>query len=224
MTSKGLVLPGRRVWPEVRARLAGPGGCYNVGNAIGLGMGVALQAAGLADGGTGARAVAGAAEYLAGNGAALALTAATAVFFWSGEVYHRAWARGFPPDAALNRRGDLLSGIGALALGVALLGFGQPLLAAFSGLLHALGKFGSAFARPGARVPGWPAGWPDAWRTAVLVSRLPAMLAALIELARVPAGAPWPTLLAPVTLLGCYLLWARADLLLFGGAEERHTV
>ena len=104
MTSKeGLVLPGRRVWPELRARLAGPGGYYNVGNAIALGMGVALQAAG-GGGGAGARAVAGAVEYLAGNGAAVALTAATAVFFWSGEVYHRAWARGFPPDAALNRR------------------------------------------------------------------------------------------------------------------------
>jgi hypothetical protein len=197
------------MWPAVRARLAGPGGYYNVGNALGLGVGIALSAAAAGD--AGSRAVAGAVEYLAGNGAAVALTAATAVFFWSGEVYHRAWARGFPPDEGLNRRGDLLSGIGAVALGVALLGFGQPVLAAFSGLLHALGKLGSAFAW---RSAGWPAGWPDAWRTAVLASRVPAMLAALIELARVAA---WPAAAGPLTLLVCYVLWAKADLLLFGG-------
>jgi hypothetical protein len=209
----------------VKARLAGPGGYYNIGNAIGLAMGIALQAASIAGrDGAGVYAVAaGAADNLAGNAAAVALTAATLVFFWSGEVYHRAWARGFPPDAALNRRGDLLSGVGSVALGLALLGFGEPLLAAFSGLLHALGKFGSAFARAGQRLPGWPAGWPDAFRTAVLVSRLPAMLAALVQLAlvlSVPAAAEWPALLPPLTLLVCYLLWARADLLLFGSAAD----
>ena len=84
-------------------------------------------------------------DYLAGNAGAVALTAATAVFFLSGEAYHRAWAHGAPPKDALNRRGDLLSAIGALILGIALLSLGQVMLAATAGGLHALGKFGSAF-------------------------------------------------------------------------------
>ena len=73
-------------------------------------MGMALQA-GIPAAHLGVEGVAAAAVgYLAGNSAALALTAATVVFFWSGDAYHRAWANGAPPDPALNRRGDLLSG------------------------------------------------------------------------------------------------------------------
>ena len=103
---------GAGAWAGVRPRLAGPGGYYNVGNALGLVGGLALavvQASG-AEGptlGSGARV---AYDHLAGSASALSVTAAMLVFFWSGEVYLRAWARGFPPDARLNRRGDLLSG------------------------------------------------------------------------------------------------------------------
>ena len=65
------------------------------------------------------------------------------IFFWSGDDL-RAWAGGFPPNARLNRRGDLLSAFGALMLGLGLFLLGQPLLAATAGLLHAAGKSGSA--------------------------------------------------------------------------------
>ena len=163
----------------VAPRLAGPGGYYNVGNAIGLAMGIGLQVGASAGGMQVETALAAVLDYLAGNTAAAALTVATAVFFWSGEVYHRAWEHGYPPDAGLTRRGDLLSGIGALALGVALFGLGQPLLAATAGLLHAAGKFGSAYRWP---TGPWPARWPDLWRSAVLASRVPALLAAAIGL------------------------------------------
>ena len=63
------------------------------------------------------------------------------IFCWSGEAYHRAWTGAKAPDPRLNRLGDHLSGIGALALGMALFLSGEPLLAATSGLLHAAGKF-----------------------------------------------------------------------------------
>ena len=49
-------------------------------------------------------------------------------------------AQGAPPDPTLNRRGDLLSAVGALLLGLALLSLGQWMLAATAGLMHALGK------------------------------------------------------------------------------------
>ncbi|CCV08271.1 conserved membrane hypothetical protein [Mesorhizobium metallidurans STM 2683] len=201
----------------IRARMAGPGGYYNLGNALGLLMGVALHLA--APRGTGTRGGTVLFDYFAGSGSAVALTLATLVFFCSGEVYHRAWAGRDIPDPALNRLGDLLSGIGAIGLGAALFLLGQPVLAATAGGLHALGKFGSATHRPGAYMPGWPAGWPDPFRSAVLASRLPAMLAAVLSvgaaLPEVWLGGSCALVAEPLTLLACYLLWARADLLLF---------
>ena len=130
---------------QAAARLRGPGGYYNIGNAFGLGMGIALQMESIPAGHSGLEAAADAAtSYLLGNPAATALTLGTAVFFWSGEMYHRAWANGAPPNPVLNRRGDLSSGLGALILFVALLSLGHVMLAVTAGLLHALGKFGSA--------------------------------------------------------------------------------
>ena len=206
-----------RLGAALGARLAGPGGYYNVGNALCLGMSIALPALAMTEqGASGAEAVAAAVvQTLAGNPAAVALTVATGIFFWGGEIYRRAWAHGAPPDAALNRRGDLVSGIGCVVFGVATMAFGQPLLAAAAGVLQSIGKFGSAAGRTS--VPGWPASWPDVFRTAVLVGRVPAILATLIGLLGA-LGHPDPSLpavLGPATLLVCIALWARADLLLF---------
>ena len=197
------------------ARLAGPGGCYNVGNALCLATSIALPAMALAAAGVaGPDALAAAVlDALAGNRAALALTVATGVFFWGGEVYHRAWAHGSPPDAQLNRRGDFLSGVGCLAFGAAMMGFGEPLLAAAAGLLMAAGKFGSSAGWT--RFPGWPAVWPDPFRAAVLAGRLPAILAALVGLGAALAAPSLPAVLGPGVLLVSLALWVRADLLLF---------
>ena len=199
-------------------RLVGPGGYYNIGNALGLVSGVALSvvAAGGAQGPTLQTGVQAVYDYLAGSASALSISAAMLIFFWSGEVYLRAWAGGFPPDARLNRRGDLLSAFGALMLGLGLFLLGQPLLAATAGLLHAAGKFGSALqdhsVAPARRF------WPDPFRTAVLISRVPALVILLIELAAALSapGGPAPlAVAAPALLITCYLLWAKADLLLF---------
>jgi hypothetical protein len=193
-------------------RMRGPGGLYNIGNFLGLATGFAVQMVNSADGGV-ARALA---VYLAGNMSALMLTLATLVFFVSGEAYHRAWQNGFPPDKSLNRRGDLLSAIGAMALGAALFALGHPFLAATAGIMHAAGKFGSALCKSEA---AQGISWPWIFRASVLASRVPAMLAALIELlGHLPAlaqGAPALPALMPATLLVCYLLWAKADLMLF---------
>ncbi len=205
---------GRGLLAATRRRLVGPGGLYNVGNAIGLAMGIGLQAAMLPAGARGLDDILAASfGYLGGDPAALALTAATAIFFASGEAYHRAWASGAPPVEALNRRGDLLSGYGAIFLGLALLGLGQPVLAATAGLLHAIGKFGSAGHWQPLRA--WRRDWPDFWRILVLASRVPAILATLLGLHHLAAtGAPAIALLTPLTLLVCYACWCRADLML----------
>lgn len=209
--------PARVAWGRVAARMAGPGGLYNLGNAIGLLGGVALAiAAASSESGpslrTGLQATY---EHLAGSTAALSISLAMLIFFWSGEVYHRAWANGFPPDRRLNRQGDLTSGFGALALGTGMFLYGQPLLGATAGLLHAFGKFGSAFKHP--PVGGPKSRWPDPFRIAVPVSRIPALILALIALLGAlsgPGTASLAAIAAPAMLIVCYLIWMRADLIL----------
>ena len=170
MAAAGAIMRG--ILRQAGARLVGPGGYYNAGNALGLAAGIAVAISAIPEGGMGVGGVLGATlAHLGGDPTALALTGATAIFFWSGECYHRAWANGFPPIEALNRRGDFLSGIGALILGLALLSLGQPVLAATAGLLHALGKFGSA--RHWRPLPGWQGDWPNFYRTLVLVEPRP---------------------------------------------------
>jgi hypothetical protein len=197
---------------ELLDRLRGPGGLYNAGNLFGLVTGVAVQLAQTTDEMSAAGALG---TYFAGDTGGIMLTIATLVFMLSGEAYHRAWANGFPPNPALNRLGDLTSGIGALALGIGLLTLGQPILAATSGLLHAFGKFGSALHRPN---PASLYDWPWIFRAVVIESRAPAILAALIGLARLlpglTEGAPLMPLVTPAALLVCYVIWAKADLLL----------
>ena len=202
--------------PLLDGRLSGPGGCYNIGNALGLlgGVALAIVAAAGPGGPTLHASAAAAVDHLAGSGTALCITAAMLIFFASGEAYHRAWANGFPPDATLNRWGDLSSGVGALALGAGLFLLGQPILAATAGLLHALGKFGSALARPVA--DGGSPRAHAAFRLTVAASRLPALALVFLEIAAflaTPGAAP-VALAAPVLLTVCYLLWLRADILL----------
>jgi hypothetical protein len=158
--------------------------------------------------------------YFVGSPAATALTLAIAIFFVSGEMYHRAWSRGFPPDRQSNWWGDFLSGVAAGVLTYALAAFGDVMLALVSGLLLAVGKFGSALMPEDYAAPdGNP--WPNRFRTAVLLSRIPAIAALALELARQlsPDGAaPAGSLVMTAVMLVCYLLWACADLLLFAGA------
>ena len=223
MRARAATVPGSRA-AALRARLRGPGGWYNVGNALALGAGMAVQVAATTGAEPGA-ALAAVRQYLIGSPAATALTLATVIFFWSGECYHRAWARGLPPDRRGNRRGDLLSGVAAVVLTYALASFGDLWLALASGLLLAAGKFGSALVPEDYTRPG-SSRWPDRFRWAVLASRLPALAALALELARL-LGSDAPTagsLVMTAVMLACYLLWARADMLLFAGAGARRKV
>ena len=133
------------------------------------------------------------------------------IFFWSGEQYHKAWAHGAPPDGRLNRLGDVSSGWGALALGVGLFLMGHPVLAATAGLMHAAGKFGSA-------LPEWlqarmPFG-QGVFRLTVVASRIPALVAVLLQLQAAMAAGESQSLAASGLLLLCYLLWLKADVAL----------
>jgi hypothetical protein len=199
---------------SVAVRMQGPGGLYNTGDVLGFGVGLAVGIAGA----RGQQDVAAAAEnFVAGSPAAVAFTAATAIFLWGGEQYHQAWKNGFPPDPARNRWGDLFSGVGATALGLGLSMIGSPVLAATSGFLHAAGKFGSAlgvekdFVLAGRTIPA-----AGLCRGSVLLSRVPAVwitvasIAGAVDLA--PAADAMRRSILPATMLVCYGLWAIADI------------
>ncbi len=85
----------RSIFSALHVRMQGPGGLYNIGDVLGFGVGLAVGIAGA----RGRQDIASAAEnFVAGSPAAVAFTAATAIFLWSGEQYHQAWKNGFPPD------------------------------------------------------------------------------------------------------------------------------
>lgn len=201
------VPPGLRLQKFVVARCLGPGGLYNLGNVIGLSAGLGLQLA-HAGGQSVSQMVL---SYFTGSPQALCMTVATLIFMLSGEAYHRAWDNGSVPSQRLIWWGDFLSGIGALWLGAALFLLGHPWLAATAGLLHAAGKFGSALYKQHA---GTAFNWPVLFRRLVLASRVPAIAASGFEFGVAAARGVPLAILAPATLLGCYLLWAQADILL----------
>ena len=207
---------GGRWRAAILSRLNGPGGLYNLGNALGFGAGLFvtfLAAKESTDSFSNVLWIG--MRYVAGSPAAVALAIATAIFFWSGEAYHRAWSNGYPPDQKLTQLGDLSSGFGAIALGAGLYLLGNPFLAATSGVLHAAGKFGSAF---GVRGELFFAGRNlDAsalCRNVVLISRIPAIIAATADFFSSKALDDGAFAFNSLALLACYSIWAIADSML----------
>ena len=197
-------------------RAVEPGTLYNIGNVLGFVVGLAvalcMETSASADTTLWDRALA----HVAGSPAAAALTTATAVFFWGGIVYTKAWSHGPPPVPRLNRWGDVLSGIGAIILGIGLVMLGNPWLAASAGVLHAVGKFGSAASSAVVSRDALVSERAGAFfKDLVLVSRAPAILAG--------AAALWDELVLQQSMQGsllalsfmiCCMIWATADWML----------
>jgi len=210
----------RSAGTALAARMNGPGGYYNLGNVIGFVVGAkqAVLAGGSSSDGTAAAPLAQLGAYLAGSPSAVALSTAMVIFFVSGEVYFKAWREADRPNLTLVRLGDLLSTIAGSVLCVALVLVGTGALGLASTVLLVGGKLGSALMPTASwivRPPGLPAF--DPFRVAVVASRIPALFGIAGALAwSVVATADVPgDLVQQVTLLVCYALWLRADLLLF---------
>jgi hypothetical protein len=200
----------------ILGRLSGPGGLYNLGDALGFGSGLLIayfgwwQSTNTVD-----NAFSIGMRYVAGSPAAVALTIATAIFFGSGEAYHRAWSNGYPPDTKLTQIGDFFSGLGAIALGAGLYLLGNPVLAATSGLLHAAGKFGSAFSpRGNLSLAGRKIDAGTLCRIIVLISRAPALIATSADILSSRARDDNSFAFISWVMLACYLIWSVADLML----------
>ena len=201
-----------------RSALGEPGQLYNIGNWLVLAGGIGGAVFASIGEGVDPTAVLGrVAHHFFGTPAALALTAATLIFVMGGAAYSRAWrAAGPAPDPRFSRWGDILSGVGAVILGAGLTMLGDATLAIFAGLLHAGGKFGSAFA--GARqirLGGEPVLLADLCKDAVLVSRLPALASAFLGLTTAMlALGPIGQLVLALSVSVSTVYWALADILL----------
>lgn len=208
----------------IGARMSGPGGLYNLGNLIGLASGIVFAILTARSAGVQANAGEIALVTLAGSPGAFALSVAMVIFFVSGEHYHRSHVAATPDSAAHHlRRADFLSGVAALFLAVSLFCFGDYWLAVTSTVLLAGGKFANAaLSHETGRVRVEYLGLGgvtsarsfDVFRVVVMLSRAPAIAGLLLALA-----ANWPDLALlqdgpTAMLLGCFLLWLKADMLL----------
>ena len=105
-----------------------------------------------------------------------------------------------------------MSGFGAIALGAGLYLLGNPVLAATSGLLHAAGKFGSAFDLRGElSFAGLKMDASTLCRNIVLISRVPAIIASTADVLSSKAQTDGSFAFISLAMLACYLIWAIAD-------------
>ena len=91
----------------------------------------------------------------------------------------------------------------------------NPFLAATSGLLHAAGKFGSAFdVRGELSFRGRKIDANALCRSVVLISRVPAIIATTADVFSAKAHDDGAFAFNAVAMLACYLIWAAADSML----------
>ncbi len=91
----------------------------------------------------------------------------------------------------------------------------NPFLAATSGLLHAAGKFGSAFGVRGElSFLGRKIDASALCRNIVLISRVPAIIATTADVFSAKAHDDGAFAFNAVALLACYAIWATADSML----------
>ena len=196
------------VW--VAARTNGPGALYNMGNFIALFSGVGLVLWDLRGQGG---AFDGLQDHLVGSAPAAWLTSAIIVFCVSGEIYHRAFHGAPERRVILTLWADLISGLAAVALTIALIGFGDTTMAIVAGVMLAGGKLGNAL------LPLVPLRRPGplefSLRFTVLASRFPSILALALSLRLVfEASGPIRDMVMPAIMIGCFLLWLAADAIL----------
>ncbi len=194
-----------------------PGLLYNIGNLIAFFGALALFML-LSGSGRGVTADGFVAHFL-GNWPAILTTAASLIFWVSGMQYAKAWAKGFPPDAKSNNFGHALSTLGALTIGVALMGLARTevslALAIIATILHAGGKLASWRA----------ASRDDYFKPMPLYSRVPYVTTLFLDmrsdvLSGIALNDVVTGLALPLFLLVATMFWARADWLLLQKVGE----
>jgi hypothetical protein len=201
---------------DVRDALSNPGFLYNAGNLMTFVGSVILFV--VVSGGSQGLTLNGFAAHFLGNWPAALTTLATIIFWTSGMKYAAAWSHGFPPDQRLNGAGHAISTLGALTIGVALIGLARTevalALALIATILHAGGKMVS-----------WLAPQDDCYfKPMPLYSRIPYVTTLCLDmrsdlLTSATAREFASKITLPVFLLVATLFWARADWLLLPKAK-----
>lgn len=200
----------------VAAILSNPGLLYNIGNVVAF-FGTLILFLLLSSSQRGPT-VDGLLSHFLGNWPAVFTTLASVVFWVSGLQYAKAWAKGFPPEAKANNTGHALSTLGALAIGIALMGLARSevslALAIIATILHTGGKLAS-WRTPNA---------DDYFKPMPLYSRVPYITTLCLDMRYdVLSGAPLDVLVMGLTLpsflLVATVFWARADFLLLPKAK-----
>ncbi|WP_223428427.1 hypothetical protein [Tateyamaria pelophila] len=208
VTLYNFFLSSRLLW--LRRRLIGPGALYNVGNLLALLSGIALQIGEVWGQSSVTEAIR---EHLLGSPGSVWLTGSMLIFMVSGELYHRAWQSHRGPDPRLTQMGDLVSGLAAIALTVALVWVGNAAIALFAGVLLAGGKLGSAIL-PTFDLPKQVV-IDRGFRLVVVASRAPSIIALIVPIVSlVQSGSTLGDAILPTAMIVCFLLWLWADLLL----------
>ena len=201
---------------DMASIFSNPGLLYNIGNLLAI-FGTLTLFMLLSGSGRGVTADGFVAHFL-GNWPAVLTTAASLIFWVSGMQYAKAWAKGFPPEAKSNNAGHALSTLGALTIGVALMGLARSevslALAIIATILHAGGKLAS-WRAPGA---------DDYLKPMPLFSRVPYVTTLCLDMrSDVLSGAGLNDVVTglalPMFLLMATMFWARADWLLLQKAR-----
>ena len=202
---------------DIVTTYSNPGLLYNIGNLFAF-FGTLTLFMLLSGSGRGVTADGFAAHFL-GNWPAVLTTAASLVFWISGMQYAKAWAKGFPPEARSNNAGHALSTLGALTIGIALMGLARTevslALAIIATILHAGGKLASW------RAPSRD----DYFKPMPLYSRVPYVTTLCLDMrSDVLAGGALNDVVTglslPLFLLVATMFWARADWLLLQKVGE----
>lgn len=195
----------------IAATLSNPGQLYNIGNGLAF-CGALVLFIWVSITGHSVTTDGFIAHFL-GNWPALLTTTASVIFWISGMNYAKAWAHGFPPDAKANTYGHALSTLGAVIIGIALMGLARTevslALAIIATILHAGGKLAS-WQTPNA---------DDYFKPMPLYSRVPYVTTLCLDMrSDFLMSTTWDGLLnsvvLPFFLLIATMFWAKADWLL----------
>jgi hypothetical protein len=193
--------------------LSNPGVLYNCGNGLAI-FGSALLFVFLAN----SHRDASMWGHFLGSWPAVATTAASVIFWIGGMQYAKAWNKGFPPAAKANNAGHALSTLGALIIGIALIGLARSevalALAIIATILHTGGKLVSWYA-PEA---------DDYFKPMPLYSRVPYVTTLFLDMrsdvmANTAIAAIPSVVVLPFFLVLATAFWARADWLLLQKAK-----
>ena len=200
----------------VARRFENAGMTYNSGNWLAIIAAVAQISAGSQ--GDVAEAAKGIANYFAGSGPAFAVSLGSLVFFVGGRRYDQAWAHGFPPDIVKNNQGHLWSAIGAALLCIGLAELSQSgfaiCAALVGGFLHVGGKLGSLV----------DPGHDSSYKLLPLLSRAPAIASLLADINANFDSVGATHSMLPALLIGCNLIWARADTMLMPECSAKRAL